>query len=98
MLLEDVMRRAQVVATANRYYRGRTELLLLCIDARRLSSELKYEQPAFLATAAERTRDRQELFPHVYGSIDLAAVVRVIDLEPNATGEFAWPAELDDLG
>jgi uncharacterized protein (DUF952 family) len=88
---------AQVVATANRYYRGRAGLLLLCIDPSQLDSELRYEQPAPLTAAGERTRDGQGLFPHVYGPIDLESVVRVISFEPNAPGEFAWPTELDDL-
>jgi uncharacterized protein (DUF952 family) len=90
--------RAQVVETANRYYQGRSGLLLLCIDPGRLGSEVKYEGPAHPAASAEQTRDRQDLFAHVYGPIDLASVARVVELEPSAAGVFAWPAELDDLG
>jgi uncharacterized protein (DUF952 family) len=90
--------RAQVVQTANRYYRGKAGLLLLCIDPSRLGSALKYEAPARPGATGERPSNRQELFPHVYGPIDLASVVRVIDFVPNAAGEFAWPPELDDLG
>ncbi|MCK9923262.1 DUF952 domain-containing protein, partial [Frankia sp. AgPm24] len=37
---------AQVLATANRYYRGRDDLLLVVVDPRRLSAPLRWEPPA----------------------------------------------------
>lgn len=83
--------RDQVIETANRYYRGRSGFLLLCIDAQQLGSALKYEPPILPAGISSRAPDRQGLFPHVYGPIDVAAVVRVLDFEPNATGQFTWP-------
>jgi len=56
---------AQIVATANRFYPGREDLMLLVIDPRRLSAAVRYEN----------TMGGTELFPHVYGPIELAAVV-----------------------
>jgi uncharacterized protein (DUF952 family) len=61
----------QVQGVLERYYAGQKELLKLAIDPARLSSPLKYE----LAPSVN------EEFPHVYGSIDLEAVVSVEDVK-----------------
>lgn len=49
-----------------RYFAGRDDLVLLEIDPARLRAELKYE-PA----------PDGELFPHVYGPLNIDAVVGV---------------------
>ena len=54
-----------------RFYAGATDLVLLHIDESLLSAPLRYEGAG----------DGAEEFPHVYGPIDLAAVVRVEPLE-----------------
>lgn len=69
---------AQVAATANRFYRGRRGLVLLVIDAGRLGSPVRYE-------AADGS-----LFPHVYGPLNLDAVVEVQEFEPGEDGTFSW--------
>ena len=56
---------SQVVSTANRYYAGRDDLVLLRIDPDRLTAEVRYEN----------TVGGDELFPHVYGPVDRAAVI-----------------------
>ena len=66
-------RAGQVAAVADRFYRGVTGLVLLTIDERRLTSEVRYE---FVPGA-------DESFPHVYGPLNVDAVVRV---EPFAAG------------
>ena len=66
----------QVVATANRFYRGQRDLVLLCIDASKLRAAVRFE-PA----------DGQ-LFPHVYGPIELDAVSAVVDFPPAPDGAF----------
>ena len=53
-----------------RYYAGVPDLLLLHVDERLLSSPVVVEQ----------LDGAPEPFPHVYGPIDLAAVVQVDDL------------------
>ena len=55
----------QVAGVLERYYKGQTDLLLLHIDESKLLAELKYE----LAPSVN------ELFPHVYGVINIEAVV-----------------------
>jgi uncharacterized protein (DUF952 family) len=77
---------AQVAATANRFFVGRTDLVLLFIDEARLGAAIRYEPVAVPAGA---------VFPHVFGPIELAAVFEVVALEPGLDGHFALPAEAD---
>jgi uncharacterized protein (DUF952 family) len=58
---------AQWPGVVERFYTGVPELLLLHIDESRLTSPV----------LVERVGDATEAFPHVYGPIDLAAVVHV---------------------
>lgn len=75
----------QIVATANRYYRGANDLVLLVIDESAVSAKLRYEPPAGAHS------NPNDLFPHVYGPISLDAVVKVVDLPPDADGNFELP-------
>lgn len=68
----------QVIATANRFYRGVDDLVVLRIDTDRLRSRL----------IREKGTDVDELFPHIYGPIHVDAVVEVIPLVADAAGEF----------
>ena len=69
---------AQVARTANRFYRDRTGLVLLAIDPALLSAELRYE-PA----------SDGELFPHIYGPLNIDAVTSVRDFPPQPDGSFS---------
>jgi uncharacterized protein (DUF952 family)/GNAT superfamily N-acetyltransferase len=77
----------QVAGSANRYYAGRNDVLLLLIDPARLTAPLVYEPP-------KRADRADQLFPHIYGRLNLDAVTRVIDYLPDADGRFHQP-ELD---
>ena len=70
----------QLVATANLHYPGRRDLMLLVLDAATLGDTLVWEPG---------TGDRAELFPHIYGPIELAAVVESRPVQPGADGAFA---------
>ena len=76
----------QVTNTANAFYRGIKDLVLLVIDASAVTWPVKYEPPADAGEA-----NRNELFPHLYGPLNLDAVVRVADFPPNPDGTFSLP-------
>ncbi len=73
----------QVARVANARFGGRTGLALLCIVTGRLIPELRYE-PA----------EAGELFPHIYGPLNVDAVVDVVDLPPGPDGQFVLPASI----
>ncbi|MCM3883450.1 DUF952 domain-containing protein [Frankia sp. R82] len=89
---------AQVVATANRYYRGRDDLLLVVVDPRRLTAPLRWEPPAPPASAAVAARTgpaaADTRFPHLYGPIDAGAVAVVVPFPPERDGTFRMPATI----
>ena len=60
----------QVAGVLERYYKGQTHLLLLHIDESKLVAELKYE----LAPSVN------EQFPHIFGRLNLDAVIEVSPL------------------
>ena len=75
---------AQVVTTANRFFRGQTGLVLLCIESDRVQAEIRYEAV------------HGDQFPHLYGALNLDAVMQAIDFEPNADGNFTLPPALQN--
>jgi uncharacterized protein (DUF952 family) len=72
----------QVHLPANRLYRGRSDLVLLHIDPARLAAPLRWE-PGVV------TDPESMLFPHLYGPLPVAAVVRVTAYPPAGDGSFA---------
>jgi uncharacterized protein (DUF952 family) len=77
---------AQVIDTANRFYRGHYDLVVLHIDESRLKTELKYEAPAMM-----HGESAGELFPHLYGELNVDAVVRIVELRCEVDGSFQLP-------
>jgi uncharacterized protein (DUF952 family) len=69
---------AQVVWVANNRFRGRRDFVLLHIDSDRLSAPVTYEN----------LEGGTQLFPHIYGPLNLDAVVDVTPFEPDAAGAF----------
>jgi uncharacterized protein (DUF952 family) len=63
-------RQQQVQGVLNRYYSGNKSLLLLHIDENKVISEIKYE----LAPSVN------EEFPHIYGKLNLDAVIKVSEI------------------
>jgi lipopolysaccharide export system ATP-binding protein len=72
----------QVAATANRFYKGKQGLVLLVVEPEKLTNTLRYEP------------SHDELFPHLYGMLNLDAVRDALDVVPKADGTFEWPAGL----
>ncbi len=88
---------AQVVDTANRFYRGQQGLVVLRIDQSRLKAELKHEAPAKPhreSTAHGEPAAASEMFPHLYGELNVDAIVRVVELPCEADGSFRLPDEM----
>jgi uncharacterized protein (DUF952 family) len=79
----------QVLRVANSFYTGQSGPVLLVIDPGLLKSELRWEPGTDLAS---------QLFPHVYGPINLNAVLQVLDLAPAADGKFHLPDSLEIAG
>ncbi len=72
----------QVVGTANLLFGGQSNLLLLLIQADQVQAEIKYEN----------TTGGEELFPHIYGPLNLNAVIKTLPFIPNSQGVFELPA------
>lgn len=64
---------------ANFHFKNRGGLVVLEIDPDKLAAELKWEDV-----------DGHK-FPHVYGPIQVDAVIREVDLTPNSDGLFEFP-------
>jgi uncharacterized protein (DUF952 family) len=73
--------RDQVIQVANIRFRGQTELVLLSIDTDRVTAEILYEN----------LEGGKQLFPHIYGELNIDAVVQVAEFEPGADGYFTLP-------
>ena len=71
---------AQVNETARKHFFGQTGLFLIEVDADALGAALRWE----------RSRN-DELFPHLYGELDLGAVRTVRNLNARADGYHVIP-------
>jgi uncharacterized protein (DUF952 family) len=79
----------QVVPVASKYYAGQNDLLLLVIEPALLEADLKWEPPAEGAPPPGVAEG--DLFPHIYGPINLDAIVKVFDLEASPDGKYSLP-------
>ena len=70
----------QAIETAAKHFAGEHDLVLLRVDAARLGKRLKWEPSRGGA-----------LFPHLYGDLALAAVIRVDPLPLATDGRHAFP-------
>jgi uncharacterized protein (DUF952 family) len=80
----------QILPVAEKYYKGQQDMLLLAIDPARLSSELRWEPPS--GGAPPPGVPEGESFPHIYGPINLDAIVNVYDLGSNPDGSYRLPS------
>jgi len=76
----------QILDVAARFYAGRDDLHLLCLDADRLAAEVRYE------ALGEAT----EPYPHVYGPVDRDAVVDAVPFPSDGDG-FSLPERVTHL-
>jgi uncharacterized protein (DUF952 family) len=74
----------QVIGTANLLFHGQSGMVLLVIDGQRLEHELRYEE-------APGTGQK---FPHLYGPLNLDAVLKVVEFPHGDQGDFSLPLNL----
>ncbi|MBD2164721.1 DUF952 domain-containing protein [Calothrix membranacea FACHB-236] len=77
---------SQIVKVANRFFKHQKGLLILFIDADKVKAEVRYEEAEI-----------GELFPHIYGELNIDAVFQVIDFECGEDGLFNLPPEVVNL-
>lgn len=82
--------RDQLLYVADSFYRGETDLLVLCIDESKLCAERSWEAPAHPESLNDSAVSSDVLFPHLYGPLNLDAVLAVNELNEGASG-FALP-------
>ena len=75
----------QVLAVADTLFHGRTDLVLLCIDGAKVRAEIR----------EENLEGGQERYPHIYGPLNLDAVLEVADFPPRPDGSFDLPEAVE---
>ena len=75
---------SQILRVANSYYLEQHGLVILMIDPALLKPGLRWEPGSDRA---------DELFPHIYGPLNLDAVKRVFDFPPGLDGKFLLPLD-----
>lgn len=71
---------SQVAGTAAKHFAGQTGLFLVAVDADALGDALKWEPSR-----------GGELFPHLYGELDIGAVTKILDLRTRSDGSHDIP-------
>ena len=71
---------SQLAETARKHFHGQTGLFLIEVDADALGDALRWEPSR-----------GDELFPHLYGELDLGAVTNVLDMHTRADGSHDIP-------
>ena len=74
----------QVLGVANDRFRGRDDLVLLCIDPDLVAAEIRHEN----------LDGGDNLFPHIYGPLNLDAVTDILDFTRGDDGMFVLPQQL----
>jgi len=69
----------EVAATANRYFVDLVgDLLVLIVDRSRLHAPVRVD-------------DERQVYPHIYGPIERAAIIQVLVMPRDASGAFGPP-------
>jgi uncharacterized protein (DUF952 family) len=71
---------SQLAETLRKHYFGQTGLFLIAVDADALGEALRWEKSR-----------NDELFPHLYGELDLGAVTDVLELRARSDGGHELP-------
>lgn len=76
----------QIPPVANYNFKGQQGLVLLEIAEEKLKHEVRFED----------LYASDEDYPHIYGPLNIDAVLQVIPFPPNADGTFVLPKELSE--
>jgi len=71
---------SQVAETARKHFAGQSGLFLIAVDADALGAALRFEPSR-----------NDELFPHLYGELDLGAVIGVQEMHARSDGYHDVP-------
>ncbi|MDR3577408.1 MAG: DUF952 domain-containing protein [Anaerolineaceae bacterium] len=74
----------QIIQTANTFYHGQPGLVLLSIKSEKVIPEIRYEN----------LEGGQKLFPHIYGPLNLDAIITLDQFEPRQDGTFILPGDI----
>ena len=74
----------QVVEVADNIFKGQSGLILLVIDPQKVTAPIKYEDAG-----------NGKVYPHIYGPLNLDALIKLVPFEPLAGGRFSLPNELN---
>ncbi|MGM0608451.1 MAG: DUF952 domain-containing protein [Candidatus Muiribacteriota bacterium] len=74
----------QIKKAAQENSKNKDELELLIINPEKLKNQVKYED-----------NGRGELFPHLYGPLNVDAVIKAVDFNPDEEGEINLRKELE---
>jgi len=74
---------AQVALVANAFYQGEPDLLLLVVDPGLVAPEIRYEHVPGQARP----------YPHIYGPLNVTAVVEARPFGPGPDGRFSFDGE-----
>lgn len=83
----------QVLLVAERFYRDVPDLVLLVIERERVQAVVKDEAAAHPAPVTS-TSPQDDTYPHIYGALNLDAVVAVLPLGKDTHGRFILPEDV----
>jgi uncharacterized protein (DUF952 family) len=75
----------QIIKIANSNFKNEKGLVLLCIDSSKVKAHIRFESSGY------------DYYPHIYGALNLDAVVKTIEFEPGSDGNFTLPQEVNEL-
>lgn len=76
---------SQTEDSLNKYFKETDSVIILIINTKKLKSKLKFEQPS-----SSNDNRINELFPHIYGSINKDSIIEVIKIKKNSKGNFIF--------
>ncbi len=76
----------KIIEAADNFYKGREDLLLLSIDETKVEAKIIMED----------LYNHNFEFPHIYGELNLNAVVKITNFKCNEDGKFQLPEDKKD--